>query len=745
MKTPCRLLAFDVLEPRRLLNVDWRNPVDSLDVNANGSIAADDVLLIINRLNARHDSLLPASHDAASAYYDVDGDQQVTAADVLDVINAINAGTEAERVPLAGADGPRNQIAVTIGQPQGVRVYQLRISGSFAAGAAATDHLAIYLFDPTHPTQTLLDQGQPGSPLFELTPSGASYPADFVQWDGSILTIALPNFVGHDTGLLRLQSVSSANHPANQFVIVPLSNSVDAAATWPPFATQSLTLTAHLSPDSDPDGNGVVLTSTITVEGQTAAGADVQLSESGASALTTTADAQGHYQFSVDVAEGTHDFSVSAADTSGRQASVPLEVKHGDVILDWNASLLTVVRDWTTLSNDPYTNRVVTSPPPVVARNLAMVHAAMFDAVNAVEQLYPQYHANVTAPTGTSEVVAAAAAAQRVAATLYSKIDEQAIFTAALTEALNSVPDGPAKDQGLAVGQQVGDAIIAWRLGDGASTTVNYVPGTAPGQWQRTFPDYYPPLLPQWPSVTPFAMTSGSEFRPAPPPALDSAEYAAAVDQVQRLGGYTSTERTDDQTDIALFWADGGGTYTPPGHWNQIAADVALAQHTSLMQNARLFMMLDVALADAGIACWDAKYDYSFWRPIDAIRQADLDGNDATTPDTSWTPLIRTPNFPSYMSGHSTFSAAAATVLDDVFGTNVEFTSVSDDHTGFRERPLAPDQVLTRSFSSFDEAAAEAGLSRIYGGIHYSFDNTAGQEVGRSVGQLVVASFPFQP
>jgi hypothetical protein len=743
MKMHRRLLAFDLLEPRRLLNVDWRNPVDSLDVNADGSIAADDVLLIINRLNASQQAFLPASHDTASAYYDVDGDQQVTASDVLDVINAINAGTDAERVPLVGSDGPRNQIAVTIGQPQGVRIYQLKISGSFASNAAATDHLAIYLFDPTHPTQTMLDQGQPGSPLFELTPDGASYPANFVKWEDGILTIVLPNFVGHDTGLLRLQSVSSEPSPTNQFVVVPLSNTVDATATWPPFATQSLTLTAHLSPDSDPDGNSVVLMSSIKVEGQTAAGADVQLSEGGGPALMTTADDQGHYQFSLNVAEGTHEFSVSAADSSGRQASAPLEVKYGDVILDWNASLLTVVRDWTTLSNDPYSNRVVFSPPPVVARNLAMVHAAMFDAVNAVEQLYPQYHADVTAPTGTSEVVAAAAAAQRVAATLYSKIDEQAIFSAALTEALNSVPDGPAKDQGLAVGRQVGDAIIAWRKGDGASATVSYVPGTAPGQWQRTFPDYYPPLLPQWPGVKPFAMTSGSEFRPPPPPSLNSAEYAAAVDQVQRIGGYTSTDRTDEQTDIALFWADGGGTYTPPGHWNQIAADVALAQQTSLMQNARLFMMLNVAEADAGIACWDAKYDYGFWRPIDAIRKADVDGNSATTPDTNWTPLIRTPNFPSYMSGHSTFSSAAATVLDAVFGTNVSFTSVADDHTGFRERPLKTDEVLTRSFTSFDEAAAEAGMSRIYGGIHYAFDNTAGQNVGRSIGQLVAASFPF--
>ena len=173
------------------------------------------------------------------------------------------------------------------------------------------------------------------------------------------------------------------------------------------------------------------------------------------------------------------------------------------------------------------------------------------------------------------------------------------------------------------------------------------------------FPDFLPPLLPQWPNVTPFAMTSGSQFRPAAPPALDSAEYAANVDEVMRLGGLNSTTRTADQTAIALFWADGGGTFTPPGHWNQIAADVSLERGNTLAERARLFALLNIALADAGISAWDAKYAFDLWRPIDAIRRGDTDGNDATIADPTWTPLLKTPPFPTYTSGHSTFSGAA--------------------------------------------------------------------------------------
>jgi hypothetical protein len=441
---------------------------------------------------------------------------------------------------------------------------------------------------------------------------------------------------------------------------------------------------------------------------------------------------------------GTTRARITVADALNRGGVLERDIVFGDVVLDWNATMLTVIRDWTALSNDPYPNRIVTSQPPMVARNLAMVHAAMYDAVNAIEQTHRPYQVDLAAPAGASPIAAAAAAAHRVASTLYQAADERALFDAALAEALASVPDDIGKTLGLTLGQQVGDAILAWRSADGSATRVTYTPGDQPGDWNRTFPDFYPPLLPQWPGVLPFAMTSGDQFRPAPPPALDSEEYAEAVNQVLALGGLGSTTRTADQTQIALFWADGGGTSTPAGHWNQIAADVALAQGRTLAENARTFAMLNVAMADAGIACWDAKYAYNLWRPIDAVRQADVDGNDATTADPAWLPLIRTPPFPTYTSGHSTFSGAAATVLTYLLGENVSFSSHTDGQTGFTQRPLAADQIVTRTFTSFAHAADEASKSRLYGGIHFQFDNQAGLATGSQIGQHVIANF-LQP
>lgn len=507
---------------------------------------------------------------------------------------------------------------------------------------------------------------------------------------------------------------------------------------------EPLALTASLSPESDPDGNGVVLVPQVTVIGQTLPDAHVQMTAASSTETVTreaTADSSGHFQFVTNVSPGTNTVRLQARDALGRTIEVERSVQRGDVILDWNSALLNVIRDWTTLSNDPYTNRVVPERPPVAARNLAMVHVAMYDAVNSIERTHRPYHVDLTAPAGTSAVAAAAAAAQRVAAQLYREEDERAVFDAALAESLATVPDGPGKSQGITLGQQVGDAILNWRSTDGSTTRVPYQPGTDPGDWNRTFPDFLPPLLPQWPQVTPFAMTSPSQFRPNPPPALTSAAYAAAVNEVRELGGFTSTVRTAEQTEIALFWADGGGTFTPPGHWNQIAADVSLSQGKSLADNARLFALLNVAMADAGINSWDAKYTYNLWRPIDAIRRGDSDGNDATGADPTWTTLIKTPPFPTYTSGHSTFSGAADAVLTRLLGTNVHFVSTADGHSGFSQRPLADQQIATRSFDSFSQAADEAGRSRILGGIHFQFDNAAGLAAGRAIGSFVVDTF----
>jgi hypothetical protein len=384
-----------------------------------------------------------------------------------------------------------------------------------------------------------------------------------------------------------------------------------------------------------------------------------------------------------------------------------------NVVLEWNQLALHAVGQ-------------ARLSPVAASRALAITAAAVYDSVVAIDGSFELYHAQVHASHGASLEAAAAQAAHD---TLTALLPAQATtFDSALAADLVGIPPGQAR-QGVEVGHEVAQQILDWRSTDGSSATVAYTPGTDPGDWQPTPPANLPALAPQWPYVTPFAMTSGSQFRPAPPPALDSAEYATAFNEVKDLGRADSTTRTDEQTQIAKFWNDGLGTAFAMGYWNRIAAQVVTDQGLGLVQDARVFALVNIAEADAHIACWDAKYTYNLWRPVTAIRAADTDGNPDTEPDATWTPLLVTPNFPSYMSAHSTLSAAAAGVLTSLFGHDYHFTVGAESVT------------YTRSFASFDAAAAEAGQSRIYGGIHYQFDNQAAQTSGHAVGLFVVDNF----
>jgi membrane-associated phospholipid phosphatase len=366
-------------------------------------------------------------------------------------------------------------------------------------------------------------------------------------------------------------------------------------------------------------------------------------------------------------------------------------------------------------------------PPVFVSRDLAIIHAAVYDAVVAIDRSFEPYYAHVHASSGASREAAAAQAAHDALAALFPS--QASTFDAALAADLVGIPPGQAR-QGIAVGHEVAEQILEWRSTDGSGATVSYTPGTDPGDWQPTPPAFLPALAPQWPDVTPFAISSGSQFRPAAPPALDSADYAAALNEVKDLGRVDSTTRTDEQTQIAKFWNDGLGTAFAMGYWNKIAQQVATEQNLSLVQDARLFALLNIAEADAQISCWDAKYTYNLWRPVTSIRAADTDGNPDTEPDPTWTPLLVTPNFPSYISAHSTLSAAAAEVLTALFGPDYHFAVTAESLPG-----------VTRSFDSFGAAAAEAGRSRIYGGIHYQFDNANGQAVGTEVADYIVGGF----
>lgn len=384
-----------------------------------------------------------------------------------------------------------------------------------------------------------------------------------------------------------------------------------------------------------------------------------------------------------------------------------------------------VIFEWNQLALDAI--RATKSNPLVASRALAITQAAVYDSVNAIDQSFEPYHAHVHASRGASLEAAAAQAAHDTLSALFSS--QASIFDAALTDDLVGIPPGRAR-QGTEVGHAVAQQILTWRSTDGAGAVVPYTPGTDPGDWQPTPPANLPALGPQWPDVTPFAMSDGAQFRPGAPPALDSAEYAAAFNEVKSLGSAGSTIRTADQTQIALFWNDGGGTSFAFGHWNKIAQGVAAEQGLSLVSDARLFALLNIATADAIISCWDAKYTYNFWRPVTAIRAADTDGNAGTEADTGWTPLLTTPNFSSYTSAHSTVSAAAAGVLTTLFGSDYHFTVGSESLAG-----------VTRSFDSFNAAAAEAGQSRVYGGIHYSFDSATGLGVGANLASFVVDGF----
>jgi hypothetical protein len=307
---------------------------------------------------------------------------------------------------------------------------------------------------------------------------------------------------------------------------------------------------------------------------------------------------------------------------------------------------------------------------------------------------------------------------------------QKASFDALYTAMLNGIGSGPQKQSGITWGALVADRILSSRATDGADGAAPPPVGSGPGAWEPTPPGFLPYALPHWGSVEPFAIPSEEHFRPAGPPALDSPEWAAEYNEVKALGAATGSARTPQQDMIALFWADGAGTETPPGHWNHIAQDVAAQSRNSVAQNARLFALLNAAMADAAICSWDAKYAFNFWRPVTAIRFGDTDGNPATDGDPLWSSFITTPPFPDYVSGHSTFSGAAAAVLARFYGRDdVAFTTGSD---------ALPD--IVRSFTSFSAAAAEAAVSRLYGGIHFRSANRHGLAAGIAIGEYTFAT-----
>src|SRR5258708_3933973 len=401
-------------------------------------------------------------------------------------------------------------------------------------------------------------------------------------------------------------------------------------------------------------------------------------------------------------------------------AAVSPTTVRADEVTDWNQILFQAAL-------------VANTAPFVIPRNAAIVQASVFDAVNGIERRYTPIYVRPDAPRGASARAAAVQAA-------YSSLvkphpTQQSTLDAARATSLAAIlgkkgdwdeqqERKKAVDRGVAWGQEVADAIWTWRSTDGFTPPpAPFTGGTSIGEWRPTPPAFAPGVGVQFAYMTPWVMVTPRQLRPAGAPALGSARYAAVFNETKAFGSLSSPLRTADQTLFSNFWAASTASF----YWNRIALYLGAERHMTLLQNALVLAALNVAMADAGIACWEAKYHYVFWRPVTAITLADSDGNPATISDPNWTPLIITPAHPEYPSGHSTFSAAGATVPPHSFGQTTSSPLHSDVMLG-----------VVRSFPDFAAALAEIANARIYGGIHFRTACEDGQATGTAAAHFVL-------
>lgn len=382
-----------------------------------------------------------------------------------------------------------------------------------------------------------------------------------------------------------------------------------------------------------------------------------------------------------------------------------------DVIIEWNRLLQSHV------------------PPGLVGpRHYAMLHVAMFDAVNSIERDYQRYHVRVPATPSASAEAAAAQAAHDVLVALIPA--GQGDFDIALQNRLARIQWWRAA-QGVAVGKTVAQAVLDWRAGDGfGQPNPAYLPPALPGLWQPTAPGQVAAFV-HFGSVEPFGLLTPTQYLPDAPPLLNSAEYAADFAEVKELGSINSGTRTADQTLVGRLFAGAGYTPTFPfAVWNNVARDVALSQHLSLIDTARLFALLNVSIHDGLQTSHTSKYVYGLWRPVTAIQRAAEDLNDLTTADPGWAPLVPTPPYPSHSSNLTCVGASAARSLARVLGTDAIPFTVTWTGTGGNPN-------VTRSYAAFSKLADEGGRARVYGGIHFTFELTASHESCKRVADYV--------
>jgi membrane-associated phospholipid phosphatase len=411
-----------------------------------------------------------------------------------------------------------------------------------------------------------------------------------------------------------------------------------------------------------------------------------------------------------------------SANGLGRTSVESASSAGSNVVIDWNQRLVDALL-------------FAHTPPQPGTRIGAIVETSVFDAVNGIKAQYTQFRPEVVttdAPRGASAPAAAAGAAYTALVAFFPA--QKATFDAQLAATLATLSDdegstSPPVSRGLAWGQTVANAILAWRSADGFTATLPaYIVQPLPS-WQPTPLAFAPPAWRQFGAMTPWAMTSPGEFLPAPPPALTSARYAQDFNEVKTIG--TAATSTPELIATARFW--GGQFDTVATIWNRVAESLAANERMSLVENARFFALLNSSMADAVIAVWNAKNAYNTWRPITAIQNADVDGNADTTLAPAWAPVLITPAFQEYPSGHSGVSTAAATVLASFFGNHTTFSVSSDG---------VPDEP--RTYSSFSDVVDEVALARIAGGIHFRFACDAAQKMGQAIADHNIAT-EFRP